>query len=501
MKVVIRVDASLHIGSGHVMRCLVLADALKKQGYSIYFACLPQPGDMLSYIEGRDFHVLRLKAPNEPITPRYEADYPAWLQRPELDDALDFVQVVGSADLVITDHYAIGKAWQSHIQHALECFVVAIDDLAREHDADLIIDQTLGRDANDYVGRARPLVGSEYAMLAPNFASLREFAYSRTQPETKTKVLVSMGGIDNPNATLKSLKSLVGNVNAHFTVLLSPRAPHYQEVKAWCQRQNEVQHQDFEADMASLMLEHDIAIGAPGTTSWERACLGLPSILIPLADNQKMICEQLTVHGAILKVALDDIDTQLLLTYQKALSQWNDLYTSNLKLCDGLGIRRIALEIQQLVDPQLSSQLKLSLATHSGIRQVYEWQCHPKTREFALNRTVPTWEEHQNWMQRKLASNADFFYLVEDKVTGEKLGVLRLDRLEAKSYLVSIFVAPTSYGRGVATAALKMADVIHPDLTLNATVLKCNKASQRLFESAGNYVQSDPETFIRHPIL
>ena len=90
---------------------------------------------------------------------------------------------------------------------------------------------------------------------------------------------------------------------------------------------------------------------------------------------------------------------------------------------------------------------------------------------------------------------------MEDKVTGEKLGVLRLDRLEAKSYLVSIFVAPTSYGRGVATAALKMADVIHPDLTLNATVLKCNKASQRLFESAENYVQSDPETFIRHPIL
>ncbi|NVC64583.1 UDP-2,4-diacetamido-2,4,6-trideoxy-beta-L-altropyranose hydrolase [Vibrio sp. 05-20-BW147] len=501
MKVVIRVDASLHIGSGHVMRCLVLADALKKQGYSIYFACLPQPGDMLSYIEERDFHVLRLTAPNELITPRYEADYQAWLQRPELDDALDFIQVVGSADLVIADHYAIGKAWQGHIQHAFNCFVIAIDDLAREHDADLIIDQTLGRNANDYVGRARPLVGSEYAILAPNFASLREFAYLRTQPETRTKVLISMGGIDNPNATLKSLKSLVGNVNADFTVLLSPRAPHYQEVKAWCQQQEEVQHQDFEADMANLMLEHDIAIGAPGTTSWERACLGLPSILIPLADNQQMLCEQLILHEAILKVALDDIDTQLLLTYQKALSQWNDLYTSNLKLCDGLGIRRIVLEIQQLVEPQLFSRFKLSLATHSDIRQVYEWQCHPKTREFALIRTVPTWEEHQNWMQRKLASTAGFFYLVEDKVTGEKLGVLRLDRLKAKSYLVSIFVAPTSYGCGVATAALKMADVIHPDLTLNATVLKYNKASQRLFESAENYIQSGPETFIRHPIL
>ncbi|OEE76426.1 UDP-2,4-diacetamido-2,4,6-trideoxy-beta-L-altropyranose hydrolase [Vibrio genomosp. F6] len=499
MRVIFRTDASIWVGSGHVMRCLVLADALKKRGHSISFACLSLPGDMISYIEDRGFPVINLNSPKEPCKPQHDADYEAWLQRPSSEDALDFIQVVSNADIVITDHYAISQTWQKLVRQAMGCFLVAIDDLVRDHDADLIVDQTLGRKPAEYSGSARALVGSEYAILAPNFSSLRELAYTRKPPGLKPKVLVSMGGIDNPNATLQSLKILVGKVVAVFTVLLSPRAPHYQQVKSWCASQDDVQHQDFEADMAGLMLKHDLAIGAPGTTSWERACLGLPSILVPLADNQKTICAQLLLHKAIMKVSLEDIDTRLFMTYQQAINQWYELFTSNLKLCDGLGAQRLVLEIQQLIAPDDYSDLQLAFASHGDIKTVYDWQCHPKTREFALNSNVPTWEEHQDWMQHKLASTTDFFYLVEDKSTGKKLGVLRLDKIEHKNYLVSIFVAPDSYGHGVATAALKMADVIHPDLTLRATVLECNKASQKLFKKA-NYTQQDSETFIRNPI-
>lgn len=499
MRVVFRVDASGWIGSGHVMRCLVLAGALKQRGDDIYFACLPQSGDMISYIEERGFEVIKLTSAKELRTPKYEADYDAWLQRSFSEDALDFVQVVGKADLVITDHYAISKPWQKLVKQALSCFLVAIDDLVREHYADLIIDQTLGRKCTDYPGSARALTGSEYAILAPNFAALREQACHRKRPGAKPKVLISMGGIDNPNATLKSLQSLVGEISANFTVLLSPRAPHYEQVKQWCDIHSHVRHQDFEADMASLMLKHDLAIGAPGTTSWERACLGLPSILIPLADNQATICSQLQLHKAILKVTLEDIESDILPTYQRALSLWDELYTANLKLCDGLGVRRLVLEIAQLIEPNRDSNLQLVIANHGDIRTVYEWQCHPKTREFALNSNVPTWEEHQDWMRRKLASTSDFFYLVQDKTTEKKLGVLRLDKLKPKHYLVSIFVAPTEYGRGIATAALKMADVIHPDLTLHATVLISNQASQLLFKKA-NYIQQGSENFIRNPL-
>lgn len=499
MRVIFRADASVWVGSGHIMRCLVLADALESLGHSISFACLPQPGDMISYIKERGFPVIKLNPPKEPSEPKNDADYEAWLQRPSSEDALDFIHMVGRADLVITDHYAISQMWQQRVKQSMDCYLVAIDDLVREHDADLIIDQTLGRKPSEYSGTARILAGSEYAILAPNFSSLRERAYTRQYPRARPKILISMGGIDNPNATLLSLQSLVGKVVADFTVLLSPRAPHYQRVKCWCDSQDDVQHQDFEADMAGLMLKHDIAIGAPGTTSWERACLGLPSILIPLADNQTTICAQLLLHKAIMKVSLENIESQLLGTYQQAMTQWHELFTSNLKLCDGLGTRRLVLEIQQLIEPDEHSKLQLVFARYNDIKTVYDWQLHPKTREFALNRDVPTWEEHQSWMKRKLASTTDFFYLVEDKETGKKLGVLRLDKIEPKNYLVSIFVAPDSYGCGVATAALKMADVIHSDLTLHATVLECNKASQKLFKKA-NYIQHNSETFIRNPI-
>lgn len=499
MNIVFRVDASIWIGSGHVMRCLVLADELKGRGYLVSFACLPQKGDMISYIESRGFDVVTLTTPAEYIQPSHEADYGGWLQRSVFEDATDFLSHIKSSDLVVTDHYAIESDWQKIVRAELGCVLVAIDDLARTHDADLIIDQTLGRGSNEYVGKARVLTGSDYALLAPNFLALREQGLNRTPPKEKARVLISMGGIDNPNATLLVLKALIGLVDASFTVLLNARAPHYQEVKAWCLKHDNVEHKEFESNMAELMLQHDLAIGAPGTTSWERACLGLPSILIPLAENQSMICAQLLDHQAILKVTLPEIQTKLLIAYDQLISNWASYHVNNIRLCDGLGLRRVVLEIQQISEPKAYSSLQLRRANRDDIDTVYRWQCHPKTREYALNVTVPSWDEHKQWMERKLESIRDYFYIVIDKQNDNSLGVIRLDYTEPGHYLVSIYVAPDSYGKGVAIAALNMVDALLPEMTLHATVLKDNLASQKLFQKA-NYTQLDAETYIRYPI-
>ncbi|WP_154140339.1 UDP-2,4-diacetamido-2,4,6-trideoxy-beta-L-altropyranose hydrolase [Photobacterium damselae] len=500
MKIVFRVDSSINIGSGHIMRCLVLADELNKLECSIYFACLPQEGDLISYVKQRGYDVVLLSSPLNPLIPINDSDYKAWLLRSSKEDALDFIELVENADIVITDHYSIGREWQSYVRKYLNCFIVAIDDLVREHDADLIIDQTLGRLANEYSGKARVLAGSQYAMLAPNFSGLRQEAISRTlSSNISPKVLVSMGGIDKPNATLHVLQSLVEISRARLTVLLSPRSPNYASVKTWCEQYPNVFHKDFEENMAKLMMKHDIAVGAPGTTSWERACLGLPSILIPLAENQRTICEQLLLNDAIVCVSLEDIAEGLDEAYNTILDNWLSFVKANLKLCDGLGVKRIAFEIRQLMNKEFNLNLQLVPASKEDIRMVYEWQCHPKTRQFSLTQNIPTWEEHQRWMIRKLQSSTDYFYLVEDKKTGCKLGVLRLDMMEPEHYLVSIYIAPDCHGQGVATASLQLADYIHANITLHATVLEANTASQHLFKKA-NYVQLDPESFIRYPI-
>ncbi len=349
MKVVFRVDASLLIGSGHVMRCLVLAEGLSKKGYDISFACTPLDGDMRAFIVARGFEVITLPAPQKVLTPKHDADYIAWLQKSITQDAKDFIAAITTVDLVITDHYAIGVKWQKQVKNSLGCRLLAIDDLARQHQADLILDQTLDREEKDYaISNTRVLVGSEYALLHSNFASKREQAFSRKLTSDQPKILVSMGGIDAPNATLKVLKSLHDKIDAQFTVLLSPRAPHFQQVKEWCLLHSNVTHNEFISDMASLMLEHDIAIGAPGTTSWERACLGLPNIIIPIAENQKFICEQLLKKKASVVVEVVDISHELVNAYQEIVNNWTEFKLANLVICDGAGTRRIIDRIAEL---------------------------------------------------------------------------------------------------------------------------------------------------------
>jgi len=499
MKVVFRVDASLLIGSGHVMRCLVLADQLKQKAYDVTFACTPLEGDMRSFIQQRGFGVITLPAPQQVVASQHDADYEAWLQKSTVQDASDFIAAVGSADLVVTDHYAIDEQWQHSVKQAMNCRLLAIDDLARRHCADVVLDQTLGRAESDYHGSASVvLAGSEYAMLQPAFAKKRELALSRALVSESPKVLISMGGVDSPNATLKVLESLVPHVHAHFTVLLSPRAPHYKEVTQWCAAHPSVTHLDFVSDMASLMLAHDVAIGAPGTTSWERACLGLPNLIVPLADNQKLISEQLVDCQAAIKVDVEDIATGITGAYSALIKRWHEMKLANLALCDGRGVRRVLLAINELFTSD-RAPLSLVLASQEDIQLVYEWQCHPSTRKYALNSAPPTWAEHQAWMSKKLTETSDYFYMVTDRLEHRHLGVVRIDRIKIGHYLVSIFVEPGSYGRGVASQALSMVDAIHPDVTLHATVLKANGASQRLFQRAG-YQQVDDETYLRHPI-
>ncbi|KFK47957.1 acetylneuraminate cytidylyltransferase, partial [Vibrio vulnificus] len=146
--------------------------------------------------------------PQSIIEPQNDADYEAWLQKSVTEDAQDFLAVVKVADLVVTDHYAIGAEWQDKIVAVLDCCLLAIDDLGRCHRADLVLDQTLGRSEVDYASsNTEVLVGSEYALLRTDFSNKREAALSKQLSYAPLRVLVSMGGIDAPNATLKVLES------------------------------------------------------------------------------------------------------------------------------------------------------------------------------------------------------------------------------------------------------------------------------------------------------
>jgi UDP-2,4-diacetamido-2,4,6-trideoxy-beta-L-altropyranose hydrolase len=500
MLVAIRADSSIHIGTGHVMRCVTIAEALISSGYEVVFVCRPQTGDLIRYIQAKNINVISLSVLPLLKPAENSLDYIDWLQVSVADDAKEFLEKVIEADVVITDHYAIGKEWQSAVREVLKCKIIAIDDLIREHDADLIIDQTIGRDWREYKGGVKVLAGSKYALLRPNFALMREKAYLRSAPAAlQVRVLLSMGGVDKPNATLSALKFLSKIPNLTITVLLGKGAPHYETVILYCAKLNNARQFDFVEDMAELMLDHDLAVGAPGSTSWERACLGLPCIVIPLAENQFEIAGRLQVNSAAVVVNLHELQSTFSEGFDRIMSKWDVYVQANLSLCDGLGIYRFLIEFQRLCEPE-KYRYKLVEAGRQDINIVYSWQTDPLTRQYALNSDVPLWKQHQEWMLKKIADVANYFYIITDIKDQNKVGAVRLDRLGQGLYLVSIYVDPRSYGKGIAREALIVIDKLHPHITIEATVLPQNSASQRLFEKA-DYQRLSPEKFLRNPII
>ena len=462
-------------------------------------------GDLTDFIKSKGFDVYPLKQPKQWLVPKNDTDYSAWLQVSWQKDAKSLIECINSVDLVVVDHYGINKEWEEYVQKQLGCKLFVIDDLIRSHHADLILDQTLMRSETDYNLKnpdTQVLAGCDFALLAPTFASLKGISGIKNHRNLTTKILLSMGGVDQPNATNKVLQTLKASQSPppQVTVLLKGNAPHYQQLKSFSQQNSDwVTHIDFTDNMAQLMTEHTIAIGAPGSTSWERACLGIPSIIIPLADNQEDISQSLVKAKAALKVVLEDIPTELPAAISELNSHWTSFHNASTELCDGLGLTRVLTQIEKQFN-STKQTIILRRAQAADIEQVYQWQSHPKTRQFALNPEVPSWYEHRQWMTKKLDNQLDYFYIIELLNDQQAVGVIRLDKLDQNEYLISIFISPAHYGRGIAKQALKSIDNDHPTIKVHATVLQENLASQKLFLSA-NYQRVSANTFIRPAII
>ena len=351
MKVVFRVDASQHIGSGHVMRCLVLAEALRLEGHKVLFATRSQVSDLNTFIKSKGFELIPLKQPSSWLIPKHTGDYTAWLQVRVEQDCEDFLSKVNSANLVIVDHYGITANWHEKVKRRLGCVLMVIDDLVREHYADIVLDQTLNRYSLEYT-QIKPclaLTGTDYALLKPDFSVVRSRMQSLS-PQNH-RLLISMGGIDKPNTSLRALNALASqSKKINTTVLLSQRSPHFEEVKAFALAHAEwVEHVEFVDDMPNFMNNYTVMVGAPGSTSWERACLGIPSVIVPIADNQLTIAQQLEKAKAVKVIELDNIEDEIIPAINEIISQWASYRANNLLLCDGLGCMRVVTQLKRLI--------------------------------------------------------------------------------------------------------------------------------------------------------
>lgn len=333
---VFRFYASHWRGAGHAMRCMTLAQGLKKRGWDCQF-----------------------------VTEEESYDFLPPLQEFIRHDPENFLKNPFAHDLLVIDHYECAKEYEKFFRPYAKV-IFSIDDLAdRMHDCDIILDQAYGRSTDNYKQLVPQdceiLTGPAYALLRDQFSQLRDVSIKRRQEISSIqRILINFGGNDQKNMILASLKELFkvgykGSIDIAFGLM----APHRHSVEEFAATMpNNIQYYQ-NPDMASLMCSADFAIGAPAVTAWERFCLGLPTLMLMTADNQSYTYAKLVADGLALGGTLNDLaQPGLLIDFNKSI------YRGYVQKCadqtQGRGTYIIINKIEQKLEQYDTIQKKVS---------------------------------------------------------------------------------------------------------------------------------------------
>ena len=304
MNIVFRVDASTLIGVGHIMRCLTLAEELRVRGSNIHFVCRNHSGNLNDLLRQRG--MLLTVLPSQSIWKLVGDEYHTWLGASQLEDA---EQTIGTfkgcqPDWLIIDHYGIDVEWERRIYPHIGQLMV-IDDLTnRHHVCDVLLDQNYSSNREQcYVNlvsnKCKLLVGPRYTLLRPEYAEYRKNQGSRNG-EIQS-VLVYFGGSDLQNMTGLTLTSLTQPelLSLEVDVVIGANNKHRLGLEKQASERPRTRIHGPKTHLAGIMANADLSVGAGGATTWERMCLGLPSIVICVAENQRSISEGLAREGLI----------------------------------------------------------------------------------------------------------------------------------------------------------------------------------------------------------
>jgi len=346
-----RADATSQIGTGHFMRCLTLADGLRQRGAHIRFISRGLPTHLRDMLAAKGIE-LSLLSSNEGSSATDELAHSHWLGASQAQDAEATIQALSDQtwDWLIVDHYALDARWESTMRTSAKQIMV-IDDIAdRSHDCDVLLDQNFYADmqtryADKVPAHCQLLLGPRYALLRDEFRKLREQIKPRTGPVKR--ILVFFGGVDADNCTGRAMKALaeMGGEGLHVDVVIGAQHPCLTEIKANCAQHGFVCHVQTNR-MAELMASADLAIGAGGSASWERCCLGLPALLVSLADNQIDIAKALDLSGCCIYLGeLERVNASIMQRQIAGLISAHDqiemISRRALSLVDGMGVDRV----------------------------------------------------------------------------------------------------------------------------------------------------------------
>ncbi|MCB4412108.1 UDP-2,4-diacetamido-2,4,6-trideoxy-beta-L-altropyranose hydrolase [Synechococcus sp. MU1611] len=503
-QIIIRCDASNLIGTGHVMRCRTLARRLRQRDADITFICRCQDGDLITLLE-EEFKVLTLShqkisknIDNKNRPSKNQELYNTWLGCTQEIDAMQTIQALRdniktNVQWLIVDHYGIGKEWElclrNYLQKQEPLFrILVIDDLAnRCHDADIILDQNLSDDATEsryqelVTSSCLKLIGPQYALMNPEYAALRELTPNRNDLQ---RILIFFGGIDNFGLTFKTLRALNTARFSHLAIdiVVSMKSLNYSDVVKLADQRPKTTIYSSLPSLACLMVRADLAIGAGGTTTWERACLRLPTFIVSVAENQIAASKALDKYGFIKFLGthknVDETDIS------SAVDSWENkkmAFVSGEYLTDGYGADRIAIALTGY-----SNAIYLRDTNTSDEALLLRWANDSSVRAVSLNRNNISMEQHHSWFENSLL-NPDRIHLIAVTRDNAPIGQIRFDRLpDSSSVRLSFSLDKAVRGQGLAVPFIRAAlNALQQrwgdDIEVFAEVLSENHASQACF--------------------
>ena len=493
-KILIRTDASVPIGTGHVMRCLTLADELRGRGAEVVFVCREFDENLCGYIEKKGYVIHRLPLSNvQEQNIESSLKHAAWLGTDWQTDAGQVEEIIKSLgttpDWLVVDHYALDERWEGYLRPYCKKILV-IDDLAdRVHDCDLLLDQNFYENfENRYDGLVpsdcKKLLGPKYALLRPEFREARKNL--RKRDGHVKRIMIFFGGSDPTNETTKVLEAIrmLNRPDIAVDVVVGSANPHRKVIEQIASDLPDcICHFKVE-DMAALMAGADFAIGAGGTTVWERCALGLPSLVTTVAENQEKTVSDMAESGYLLflgrseAVSVDSLYHALEIATQ---SPWLliSFARKTQSLVDGKGAKRVAQEIMPL-------EITLRMATMDDCEAIYKWRNAEETRKYFFDHGLIKWEDHCRWFEDTIR-NSDRVLLVGE-FHDQKIGVLRYDNV-GEVAVVSLYLLPGTHGQGLGPQLLRVGtDWVKQNFSdvkrIRAEILSSNFSSKRAFEKA-----------------
>jgi UDP-2,4-diacetamido-2,4,6-trideoxy-beta-L-altropyranose hydrolase len=336
VNVLIRVDASIKIGSGHLMRCLTLADQLRRCGDQVAFVCCRLPDSLIELVQARRYPVVSFHCGGGEVA----------AQRQDAQHTLAIVHSLFpmGVDWLVVDHYALAEEWERVLRPVVKAILV-IDDLAdRRHDCDILLDQNFYLNKTERYAGLLPktcikLLGPSHLLLRPEFEVARRSL--RVRSGVIRRLLLFFGGTDADNYTSVALEAVRhwDQPNIAVDVVVGAASPWRGAVEKVCRNTPNTFFHCQTSNMADLIARADLGIGSGGSSMWERCFLGLPTLTVIIAENQRNTTEDFASQGGIILMG-DAIDVRVA-DYVTALDSLKD---------DSQRLKKISERAQDLME-------------------------------------------------------------------------------------------------------------------------------------------------------